>query len=147
MLSIYSQYIAAILLYVASYIYALKFAVYIGTCNKKWCRNVNNYHEKCMVNCGEYSCGLTTTRGENYYIGVTGEEQKDVLNKCLVTFWGGSHFILYLLLGFFCPNLFWQTFILGVLFEIYEEYMYDCHDALDVVLNTAGFLIGRQFSF
>ncbi len=34
-------------------------------------------------------------------------------------------------------------FNIGVGFEIYEFYTYECHDALDIVFNTVGFLAGR----
>ena len=86
-------------------------------------------------------------RGDNYYIGVTDEGKKLKLDKCLVTFWGATHFFLYFFLGMFAPDLFWQTFVVGIIFELFEKYNYGCHDVLDICLNTAGFFIGRYIAW
>lgn len=143
MTSIYSQYIIAILLYGIAYIYAMVFAVYIGKCNDKICQKINRVHENCTLGCKNKTCNLTKSRGDNYFIGVTDEEKKNKLDNCLITFWGTTHFVLYFFLGIFTPNLFWETFIIGILFELYEKQYYACHDVLDIILNTSGFLIGR----
>ncbi|AYV81799.1 MAG: hypothetical protein Harvfovirus63_2 [Harvfovirus sp.] len=147
MSSIYSQYIIAILLYIAAYIYALKIAVGIGHCNDELCKKINSVHENCIMGCDHKSCALTKSRGSNYFIGITDEEKKANLDRCLVTFWGATHFILYFLLGVLTPDLFWETFTVGVAFEIYEYYKYDCADGLDIILNTIGFLLGQQLYF
>jgi len=61
---------------------------------------------------------------------------------CLLTLWALTHVFLYMLIGFFCPDLFIPSFIIGVLYEIIEKYSYECHDVLDIVYNSVGFGIG-----
>jgi len=82
-------------------------------------------------------------RGNNYYISAMNSKKQDDLQKCLITFWGTTHFVLYVLIGYFCPNCFWESFIIGVLFELYEYHAFNCHDLLDIVLNTSGFFVGK----
>ena len=62
---------------------------------------------------------------------------------CLVTIWSFTHIVLYMILGFFCPALFWLTFIIGIFFEIGECIFADCHDVMDLVYNSLGFGIGK----
>jgi hypothetical protein len=85
-------------------------------------------------------------RGDNYLIGIEDPVKNERMKNCLVTFWGVAHFALYFVLGVAAPDMFWETFAIGVGFEIYENYKFDCHDVLDVGLNSAGFLLGRLFS-
>lgn len=94
---------------------------------------------------------LTSTRGKNYFTisekkTNESEEEKEKHEKnskyCLVAFWAITHIGLYTLIGFFCPNLFIETFIVGALFELGEKMFYNCHDALDVIYNSIGFGIG-----
>ena len=139
------EYLIALFIYIIAYIYALIIAPKIGFCKVKKCDVINNVHESCLLNC-KFTKSLTKYRGNNYYIGITDDEKKAKLETCLITWWGGTHFLLYLLLGYLTPSLFLETFILGVGFEIYESYAFDCHDLIDIVLNTSGFLVGRYFS-
>jgi glycopeptide antibiotics resistance protein len=55
-----------------------------------------------------------------------------------------------MIIGFFCPALFWLTFGIGFLFEILECLYANCHDAMDLVYNSLGFGLGKllnQFYF
>jgi len=124
-------------------VYALGFAPAIANCNEGWRGKFNNAHEACLLGEG---CKLSiSVRGKNYII--TGNDEiNEKLNNCAVTFWGGAHFLLYSFIGFLCPDLFWQTFIIGVAFEFYEYKKFDCHDTLDILLNTSGFLFGRTIN-
>jgi hypothetical protein len=47
---------------------------------------------------------------------------------------------------FLCPSLFWETFLLGTGFEIYEYIALDCADPMDIVYNVLGFVIGQSLS-
>lgn len=138
-----AEYLIAIILYLCAYIYALQFAVSIQNCETDTCKDIKAVHESCLFGCPDGTSSLLTKfRGGNYYIGAS-KETNSKQGDCLATFWSGTHFMLYLLLGIFCPNLFWQTFAFGAAFEVYEYYEYDCADPLDILFNTTGFLIGR----
>lgn len=82
-------------------------------------------------------------RGKNYYLTVIEEETMDIEKNCLFTVWALCHFILYTFLGFFAPERFWETLLIGSLFEIFENLSADCHDALDLTWNSLGFMFGR----
>lgn len=139
-----TQYIITIFLYILAYAYALKFAVWAQTCPKPWCKSLVKAQESCLLS----RKGMKYNgRGNNYYIGVMDAAKKQRLQSCVATFWSLAHFILYFGLGFFAPSLFWPTFFLGAAFEVYEYKAYLCHDLLDVFYNSAGFLVGRWFSF
>lgn len=86
---------------------------------------------------------LRDNRGKNYYLNNPNGIDKDVTPNCMFTIWGLSHVVLYMILGWFVPNMFWQTLIIGIMFEYLENWTYDCHDILDVMWNTIGFLLGK----
>lgn len=94
---------------------------------------------------------LTSSRGKNYYTitdnkkKTTKKEEEEHNNKhsyCLVSLWAITHVCLYTVIGFVCPDLFIESFIFGALFEYFEKYKWSCHDSLDVIFNSIGFLIG-----
>jgi hypothetical protein len=94
---------------------------------------------------------LTSTRGKKYYTitadrKASNEEDEQKFKKnqeyCLVSLWAVCHVYLYIVIGFFCPNLFVESFIIGALFEYFEKMKWDCHDGLDVIFNSFGFGIG-----
>jgi hypothetical protein len=60
----------------------------------------------------------------------------------LVSLWAVSHAYLYMVIGFFCPNLFIESFLIGAFFEYFEKMKWECHDGLDVIFNSFGFIIG-----
>jgi hypothetical protein len=137
----YYQYLILCLLLIISYVYALVFAPAIANSNEGWKGKFNSAHESCLAGDG---CKLPfSIRGEKYII--TGDPAtNDRLINCAMTFWSGTHFLLYSFIGFLCPDLFWETLFIGVAFEYYEYRRFDCHDTLDILLNTGGFILGRS---
>lgn len=138
-----SQYIIAIILYICAYLYSLKFAVYIQNRDEDWCKSFRKIHESCILGCPTNTEFITDGRGDNYYIGASDSINGSSLKKCMATFWSATHFMLYVLIGFFCPDLFYETLILGASFELFEYYKYDCADPLDILFNTSGFIVGK----
>lgn len=136
------QVIAIIMLYVLAYIYSL----IIAPLYSKEKDGINRIHESCVYGC-EICKHATKYRGNNYYIGTSMlESDKKNITKCILTFWGCSHALLYALIGYIAPNLFIETFVLGVVFEIYEKYKFNCEDPLDILWNSLGFIIGAQIN-
>jgi hypothetical protein len=143
--SIAAQYIIAIIIYAVAFIYVFHFALAINKAPSGWKKAVNDIHEGSVIRVGgEAGELLTGGRGSRYIIGVdmTAEVQAD-LRTNVMTFWGFTHFTAYTFLGLFCPDLFWQTFAAGCLFETYEYKKYKCQDLLDIIWNTVGFAVGR----
>lgn len=138
-----AQYIVLVILYICAYWYSLKFAVALNDCHTPQCERLRAAHEGCMCHA---NVDLSPIRGGHYYIGTMNAEKQARLNGCVTTFWSASHFALYTALGFFAPSLFWPTFAIGVGFEFYEKYAFDCHDVLDVAYNSCGFLVGRALN-
>ena len=62
-----------------------------------------------------------------------------------MTFWSMSHFILYFILGYFLPNLWFEEFIIGIIFEFGEREK-RCDDMLDIFYNGMGLALGWYFS-
>jgi len=85
---------------------------------------------------------VTGGRGDQYYIGVSDIDKNAKLKKCVVTLWGLAHFLLYMVIGWVAPDMFWPTFAAGVAFESYEYFKYSCEDPLDIIWNSAGFIVG-----
>ena len=133
------------LLYTIAYVYSVHIGPeLVGTTG--WAKNLNCMNETCLVGCDtsapiSWLCNISW-RGENYYINAT-DDAKESIKSCLITFWGFAHWFLYACIGFLYPELFWETFTVGVGFEIYEYLRYDCHDSLDLIFNSFGFLCGR----
>ena len=131
--------ITIVLLYGLAYFYSLQFAPKLA----QWAPDSpwNRFHESCIQSASPSQSFLLATRGSQYILDDPGKS--DTLNSCLMTFWGATHAVLYIFLGFFAPRSFWLTFGIGVAFEIYEKIRFDCADALDILWNSVGFLIGR----
>lgn len=133
--------VAIFILYILAYIYAIEFAPWAA----KHYNNLNEIHESCFV-CGTDK--LTHARGDQYYIGTMSDEKKKDLKKCVMTFWGFTHYILYAMIGYVAPDMFWETFAIGIGFEYYEKIKYNCEDPLDIAWNSLGFATGayiKQF--
>lgn len=100
----------------------------------------------CVVGCPANDCGRG--RGSNYFIGdgPNAEVDNARIQSCLMTFWGLTHFAMHFLLGYVVPTQhgFVVSFVGGVLFELWEYSAHDCHDALDILYNTAGWYAGYQ---
>lgn len=129
-----------VLLYGLAYFYSIHFAPYLASTAPD--SVLNQAHERCYANVHPSWRRLLSGRGSQYIIG--DDAKSASLDDCLVTFWGGSHAFLYLLIGYFCPSTFWPTFWIGAAFEIYELYAYDCADPLDLIWNSIGFLVGAS---
>ena len=139
-----SQYAYALFIYSMGYLYSIIYAPSISTQFDSTSTSINQIHESCFVSTDNID--FSRTRGENYYIDIMDPEKKNQIKSCAVTFWSFSHIVLYMLLGMFSPDLFTETLLVGILFELYELVEYDCHDILDVGFNTAGFYIGHFIS-
>lgn len=138
MLPLNTQYLIMCLCYIITYCYSLIFAVYAS--KKPELNYINDIHKTCVIGCNEQTKILTSMRGNNYYIAELSANEN--VSSCLITAWTIFHYLLYTVLGFACPSLFWPTFSIGVLFELYEREYYQCEDALDIIANTAGFATG-----
>ena len=92
-----------------------------------------------------YTEKLTCKRGKGFFL-INGkqctEEERDTKKYCIFTMWSAMHLLFYIFLGYHCPSLFCATLLLGVAFEIFEYFAFDCHDMLDIVYNSCGFGIG-----
>ena len=82
---------------------------------------ITKIHRMCYLECNSQNCSdlITSLRGENYLL-TDSELDKNKIKNCIITFWGITHIILYLLLAFLLPSFYIEFFIIGVLFEIYE---------------------------
>ena len=95
---------------------------------------------------------LTSGRSNNYFWEkeVNNQDNKkdlsDKKNYCLLTLWGLTHFLLYFVFGLITPKLFWVAMVVSVLFEYYENLEWDCHDVLDVFINTLGLVSGTYLN-
>jgi hypothetical protein len=136
-----TQYVIAVILYIIAYIYAIMIAPKITTCTTNTCKVLEKNHRKCLISTPALAPVIGGGRGASYYIGA--ENDSEELSNCFLTFWGLTHFMLYTALGFFCPDLFWETFAIGAGFEMYEFFKFDCHDSLDIIINTSGFAFGK----
>ena len=139
----FHQYLILCLILTITYIYAIIFAVYMTGKNDGWGIVVNDIHESCLLD-KEYDFGLSklSYRGHNYIIAGDPVVNEKIQN-CAITFWSGSHFLMYAFIGFFCPDLFFESLIIGIGFELWEYKEMDCHDTLDIIMNSAGFMVGK----
>lgn len=137
------SYLFAAIAYTIAYIYALVFAPFVSQAVKENpnYKPIEDVHRSCVAGCESASFLIEKGRGDQYYIGA---ENSTDINNCVVTFWGLTHFVLYFVLGMVAPNLFWETFMLGVGFEVYEYVEYGCQDIFDIVLNSTGFITGKH---
>lgn len=128
-----------VILYVVAYMYSMQIAPWVQRRFPQ--SSMNKTHEQCVAQPAGTPKWMLSGRGKSYIIG--GHSASNKLGDCLVTFWGGTHFALYLAIGFFCPEHGIVANVAGVIFEVYEWKVYDCADPLDVLLNVAGFIAGR----
>ena len=96
---------------------------------------LNNY---CFINCKEDICKNVTkfSRGGTYLLS------SDCMDhtECLFTVWEASHLLLHIGMGYSLNAYF--SVAIGIIFEIFEYYVYDCASILDIFWNTLGMLIG-----
>jgi hypothetical protein len=86
---------------------------------------------------------LASWRGNNYFLDVNDPEKakQHQPGKCALTGWGATHILTYMALGFVVPKLFLTVFMIALIWELIES-LHNCHDALDLILNLTGFVIG-----
>ncbi len=103
---------------------------------------IDKAYSYCYISCEHPFCKLLLKfRGDNYFLTFA-EGQEKRINKCMLSLWGVLHVILFAIIGYFVPNVFWEIVIISILYELAEYLLYNCHDALDILLNVAGYLIG-----
>lgn len=134
------ELICMIILYLISYIFAIKIAVAL-----KDVPIVQKVQESCMFSLECEPC--TRYRGKNYHIGNMDEIKEKEVKDCLVTFWSMTHLLLYMGLGYLCPSYFWLVSGIGIGFEILEYYVWDCMDPMDIIFNTIGFGLGTSLKY
>lgn len=135
------QYLLLALFYIIAYVYAIEIAPLLPHIDIPIAKKINSIHESCIVKCDATADLVGLGRGSTYFIGKDNDPAE--MNKCLMTFWSASHMIMYGLLGFLFPNMFIEVTTIGIAFEVYEKYAFDCHDVLDVLLwNSGGFALG-----
>jgi hypothetical protein len=101
---------------------------------------LNNILDKCFIPTPKgMKSFINVGRGSNYYLN---NKYATIPTKCLLTGWALAHIILYAIIGFNLPDMFWESLFIGILFEIIECTAYKAHDVLDVLWNTLGFFIG-----
>lgn len=113
---------------------------------------LKKFHYGCEVTCDHPICKniIKNGRSSSYFINTMvpeknpeNVEQRTIYQeKCVLSYWGISHFILFMIFGMIAPSFFVPTLIFGILFEILEHYVWDCGDILDVAWNSLGFLTG-----
>ena len=123
------------------------------------CKDLSpRFHTRCVYHVdGDVARVVTSGRADNYSLGgfergpneteeQMAERVDDYTRQCILTMWGLVHFIMYFLLGFLAPDLFWLSFTISIGFEVYEYYAWDCHDVLDIAINTSGLVAGYAMS-
>jgi len=97
-------------------------------------------YETCIIPCKYDKCTkfINATKGSNYYLSKY-ETQWNRTN-CLVTPYEISHFIFHIFIGYFL-NIYYSLTI-GIGFEVWEYYVYNCENYMDIVFNTLGALMG-----
>jgi len=131
-----------------AYMYSLVYAPSIeNTSDDGFTGSVAKMNKSCLLNCTSENCTkyITDSRGKQYFISIPPSEQEHMRN-CIITFWGFTHFLMYFILALLVPAFYVELFFIGVGFEIYEFYKYECHDVNDIYLNTMGILLGKFFS-
>jgi hypothetical protein len=135
-------------IFIIAYIYSLVYAPSIENKNNTGIsKTLAELNKSCLVMCQSDECAnyIEGSRGDNYFISTPKEKQKDI-KKCILTFWGFTHFLLYFILGYMVPGWWMEFFIIGVGFELYEYREFKCHDINDIYLNSFGILLGKLIS-
>ena len=112
---------------------------------------MNAFMNKCSYMCDGETCTNVVhrnPRGAGYFIDSVGdndtipEDSEYLIANCFATKWSVSHFVAHMLAGILFPSFLAPAIIGGAAFEYYEYVAYDCHDGLDVIMNTLGFITG-----
>jgi hypothetical protein len=134
---------AILIILVLAFIYSF----YIATRN-----DLPNFLVKANHGC-IYGCETceqyTLKRGASYIIEDIEAKEKKKLDNCLFTAWNFSHFIMYAVITTIAPEYYVEFAAMGVGFEIYECWRYQCDDYMDFVANCmgigTGLLINQTF--
>jgi len=110
--------------------------------NDKLSQKITKINESCIFGCNECK-KYTKTRGGEYFINSMDQKKEEEIKRCVLTFWGFSHYLTYIIVGYLFPSMFIESMILGIAFEYFEYVVYQCHDGLDIVYNGLGFLTGQ----
>jgi hypothetical protein len=81
-------------------------------------------------------------KGEKYMVQLSHEENIKFCKECLTTCWNMMHFTSHLVVVFIFPYFYREIFAVSFLYEIYEYFIYKCHDISDILYNVAGLLAG-----
>jgi hypothetical protein len=131
-----------------AYIYSLIYAPSIENINDgSFTTSIAKMNKSCFLACKTQKCKkyISKSRGKQYFISIPSEDQEHI-KSCIITFWGLTHFIMYFILTFIFPDFYIELFFIGIGFEVYEYFKFDCHDINDIYLNTLGILLGKCFS-
>ena len=125
-----------LIILVLVYIYCFYIATHenIPVCIKK-------IQEACLYGCNDESCKSNVLPKGTSYI-INDEEASRKSESCIISSWNVSHFILYTLLSYLNPTMWRELIGMGVAFEVYEHYAYNCEDVMDIFANTAGVILG-----
>jgi hypothetical protein len=111
--------------------------------NPKIPQVMKDMHHSCVYGCSTENCrNVVLPRGRSLILEDISEEERYKLSNCSFTFWNLSHYLMYTVITSICPEYALQFFALGILFEGYEWYKYDCHDYMDIFANTSGIITG-----
>lgn len=102
--------------------------------------------KNCIVSCPKILKPLLKTRGDNYFLNKDGPTPEAELRNCLLSTWGLSHIIMYALITFIVPRLWWVVLISGIVWEIYESKHLGCQDFLDIGWDSLGVYMGYSLA-
>lgn len=144
----YTPILILFLICVFAYYYAVIFAPSIENIrgdDNIWGK-LNKLHKSCVIYCPFKTSQYHKLRGSTYYIGDDfSEEEKQMLQGCVITFWNLTHLVMYIPFGYLLPDYLVEVMCLGLFFELYECHLYGCQDMTDLVMNLFGFMIGKTF--
>lgn len=144
----YRNILIILLILTFAYLYAIAFAPLIENINDdSFFGKIANLNKSCFYNCSSKKCKkiIKINRGRQYFISIPESEQEHI-SGCIVTFWSFTHFIMYFILTLLVPSFYIEFFFLGIVFEIYEHYHFNCQDVGDIYFNTLGIVLGKYLS-
>lgn len=130
----FNTYQTMFIIYGISLLTLILFASYLYTLEHK-----PSFLNICFINSKSAIPIIKISRGRGYHVMDSRGSDSDC---CILGFFGVTHILLYMVLGYYVPKMFWETFFIGIIFEIVECYTLECHDSLDILWNTVGFLAG-----
>lgn len=101
---------------------------------------LDSFHSRCIQT---INIDLSFLRGKNYYLNDETSTEKN--KNCLTTMWNGIHVLFYFILGLLFPEHIKILSFLGIAFEVFEFFVFDCHDISDIIYNELGLLLSLGF--